>query len=305
MNSIWNDTARLPGFEAQRGDLHTDVLVVGGGMAGILCCYLLNQAGVNTALIEAKTLCSGATGNTTAKITAQHGLCYHKLLHRFGEEEAGLYLQANQEALEEYRKLCRHIVCDFQEKDAFVYSRTDRRKLDQELSALQKLGFAADLSQNLPLPFPTVGAVRFPDQAQFHPLKFLSALVPGLPIYENTKLLGLFPGRAVTNRGTIRADKIIIATHFPILNKHGSYYLKLYQSRSYVLALKRGPDVGGMYLDEKENGLSFRNYRDMLLLGGGGHRTGKQGEAGRPWPQTPAGITRSPGKPPAGPLRTA
>lgn len=277
MNSIWNDTVRLPGFEHQRVDVHTDVLIVGGGMAGILCCYLLNEAGVNTVLIEADRLCSGVTGSTTAKITSQHGLIYHKLLRRFGEEKAKLYLQSQQEALGEYRRLCRHIVCDFQDKDAFVYSQNDREKLEEELDALEKLGFEADLAESLPLPFSTVGAVRFPNQAQFHPLSFLSSIVPGLPIYEHTKLLELLPGRAVTNRGLIRAEKIIMATHFPILNKHGSYFLKLYQSRSYVLALKRAPELKGMYLDEKENGLSFRNYRDMLLLGGGGHRTGKQG----------------------------
>ena len=68
-----------------------------------------------------------------------------------------------------------------------------------------------------------------------------------------------------------------MATHFPFLNRHGSYFLKMYQHRSYVLALEHAANVGGMYVDEAAEGLSFRNAQGMLLLGGGSHRTGKQG----------------------------
>ncbi len=277
MDSVWTQTAQLPQFGPLPGDLHTDVLIIGGGMAGILCAYQLSRAGVGCALVEADRLCSGTTKNTTAKITFQHGLIYDKLIREFGTERARLYLACNQAALEQYRALCRDIPCDFEEKDAYVYSRKDRKKLDRELAALERLGFAAQFAAELPLPFPVAGAVRFPRQAQFHPLKFAAAMVEGLQIFEHTKVLELAPGRAVTNRGVIRAEAIVAATHFPLLNKHGGYFLKLYQHRSYVLALRHAPDVGGMYLDEEEKGLSFRNVGDLLLLGGGSHRTGKQG----------------------------
>ena len=123
----------------------------------------------------------------------------------------------------------------------------------------------------------TAGAVKFPKQAQFHPLKFAAAIAKGLRIYEHTKVLELGPGTAVTDRGTVRAERIVIATHFPLLNKHGGYFLKLYQSRSYVLALENAQEAGGMYVDEGEKGLSFRDYKGLLLLGGGGCRTGKRG----------------------------
>lgn len=277
MDSIWLQTAQLPTFHSLRSDLKTDVLIIGGGMAGLLCAYKLTRAGVDCALVEAGRIGRGITQNTTAKITAQHGLIYHKLIREFGADRARLYLEANQRALEEYRALCRSLDCDFEEKDAFVYSMDSREKLDRELAALDRLGFKAELEADIPLPFPTAGAIKFKGQAQFHPLKFIAAIAPGLRIFEHTKVLELALGRAVTTGGTVSADRIIAATHFPLLNKHGGYFLKLYQHRSYVLALENAPDVRGMYLDEDEKGLSFRNYGNLLLLGGGSHRTGKKG----------------------------
>ncbi|MCI9587840.1 MAG: FAD-dependent oxidoreductase [Oscillospiraceae bacterium] len=277
MDSIWLQTAQLPPFPPLRSDLKTDVLIIGGGMAGLLCAYKLSQAGVDCALVEANRIGSGVTRNTTAKITAQHGLIYASLLQRLGSQRAKLYLSANQAALAEYRALCRDIDCDFEERDAFVYSVDSGKRLEQELAALGRLGFAAEFVESLPLPFPTAGAVKFPHQAQFHPLKFMAAIAKGLRIFEHTKVLELGPGWASTSGGKISADRIIAATHFPLLNKHGCYFLKLYQHRSYVLALKDAPDVHGMYLDEDQTGLSFRNCGEHLLIGGGSHRTGKRG----------------------------
>ncbi len=277
MKSIWWEDTERPYFDPLPQDAKTDVLIIGGGMTGILCAYMLQKAGVDHILVEADRLCCGITKNTTAKITYQHGLLYHKLLGSFGPEKARLYLEANRAALEQYRELCRTIDCDFEEYPSFVYSRTDRAGIEKEVAALDRLGAPVSFADDLPLPFPVAGAVRVEDQAQFHPLRFAFAVAPGLRIFENTKVLELRPNAALTNRGTIRAEKIIIATHFPIINKHGSYFLKMYQHRSYVLALQNAVNVGGMYVDEADKGLSFRNYRGLLLLGGGSHRTGKNG----------------------------
>ena len=293
MSTLWTRTAKLPSFPPLEGDLNTDVLIVGGGIAGLLCAHRLRQAGADCVLLEAGELCGGATGNTTAKITAQHGLVYDRLVRAFGVEAARLYLEANQAALAQYRALCRDIDCDFEERDAYVYSLDRRDKLEREVQALNRMGFPAEYVPNPALPLPTAGAVRFPGQAQFHPLKFLSAVAEGLPIHEHTKVLELKPGGAKTHEGTVRAKNIIIATHFPVLNKHGGYFVKLYQSRSYVLALKNAPEVDGMYVDESGKGMSFRSHGDLLLLGGGGRRTGKRGSgwaelsafAREVWPQ--------------------
>ncbi len=277
MNSIWTATADMPSFAPLDGDLNTDTLILGGGMAGLLCAHYLDRAGVDYALVEAGRLCGGVTGNTTAKLTFQHGLLYGKLLRTFGPERARLYLEANRAALGRFRELCRDIDCDFQERDAYVYAGGDCRELDRELEALSRLGFPAEQVRTPELPMPTAGALKFPKQAQFHPLKFAAAIARDLRIFEDTKVLELGRGTAVTNRGTIRAKRMIVATHFPLLNKHGAYFLKLYQHRSYVLALENAGSLPGMYVDQKETGLSFRNSGELLLLGGGGHRTGKPG----------------------------
>lgn len=277
MNSLWKQTSDLPGFPQLDRDIKSDVLIIGGGMAGVLCAYLLHQAGVPYVLAEASTLCSGISGNTTAKITSQHGLIYDKLIRTFGLDRARQYLRANESALHKYRELCRGMDCGFEEKDAYVYSLDDRGKIERELEALKKLGFPGEFCETLPLPFPVAGAVRYPNQAQFHPLKFVSALSRGLHIYEHTPVRELVGTTAVTDHGKITAEKILVATHFPFLNKHGGYFLKLYQHRSYVLALENAPRVDGMYVDEAQTGMSFRMYENLLLVGGGGHRTGKKG----------------------------
>lgn len=277
MESLWEQTSRHTGFERLEQNMKTKVLIIGGGMAGVLCACLLHQSGVPYVLLEAETIGSGITKNTTAKITSQHGLLYDKLIREFDVGRARQYLDANQAALQKYRELCRDIDCGFEEKNAYVYSLDDRRKIERELTALEKLGFRGEFTDRLPLPFSVAGAIRYPNQAQFHPLKFLSALSKGLHIYEHTPVRELVGTTAMADHGRVTAEKVIVTTHFPFLNKHGSFFLKLYQHRSYVIALENGPQVDGMYVDEAQTGMSFRNHENLLLLGGGDHRTGKKG----------------------------
>lgn len=266
----------MPEFPGLHGERKADVLVIGGGIAGILCAKALQDAGVDVVVAEAKRICSGITKDTTAKITAQHGLLYHKLLRKFGPELTALYLNANLQAVEEYEKLCKRISCSFEKRDSFVYA-ASHRELEQEQLALEALGYPADFLSRVPMPLKTAGAVRFRRQGQFHPLNFLSHIARELEIYEQTPIRALEGNTAITDQGKLRAEKIIVATHFPFLNTHGAYFLKLYQQRSYVLALQNAPTPGGMYIGTDENSLSFREHKGLLLLGGGGHRTGKQG----------------------------
>jgi len=285
MQSLWEKEVSLPVFPKAEGEKWTDVLIIGGGFTGILCAYFLKKAGLDSCLLEAGRIAQGVSGHTTAKITVQHGLIYHEIAKRYGTEAAKQYYEANRKALEQYRMLCGEINCDFEEKDNYVYSQNNRRKLEQEAKVLEQIGAEVFFEETLPLPVSLCGAVGIRKQAQFHPLKFLAEITKGLKLYENTRVLGFGSVgdndgcfRTVrTEHGSIHAKNVIVATHFPMLNKHGSYFMKLYQHRSYVVALENAPKLPGMYVDEDKKGTSFRNAGEYLLLGGGGHRTGKEG----------------------------
>lgn len=275
--SVWTNTVKSSEYKTLRGDARTEVLIIGGGLCGILCAYFLQQEGTDCMLVEKGKVAGGITENTTAKITSQHGLIYNRLLNSIGRERAAMYLFANQKAVRKFEELAQTYDCDFEEKRAGVFSRGDRRKIEAEVRAVETLGFPAEFAEHLPLPFPIEGSVIFPGQAQFHPLKFINGIARNLNIYEHTFVRKVEGHTALTDQGRITADKIIVATHYPFLNLRGSYFLKLYQQRSYVIALEHAADVDGMFIDEAKNGFSFRNYKDLLLLGGGGHRTGKKG----------------------------
>ncbi len=277
MESIWSKDIIYPEFESLTKDIKTDVLIIGGGITGILCGYMLKEAGIECVIVEAGKICSGITKNTTAKITSQHGLIYSKMLERFGVDVTRLYGEAQQEALSKYRQLCKNIPCDFEECDFYVYSKNNPKVIEKEIIALEKIGRIAEFTETVPLPFSVKGAVRVKNQAQFHPLKFIYSIAENIKIFENTKVTEIRPDAVATEYGNIKAKKIIVATHFPFINKHGSYFLKLYQHRSYVIAYKNVLPINGMYVDEDIKGMSFRQYNNMILIGGGGHRTGKKG----------------------------
>ncbi len=277
MKSLWETTAEKPHFETLKGNKNTDVLIIGGGMAGVLCALELHDAGVDYILVEADTIGSGITRNTTAKITSQHGLIYDKLINKFGIEKARGYFEINQLALEKYKEMCKEIDCDFEEKSNFIFSKTEKEKIEKEALAYDKIGIKGEFTQETTLPFAVAAALEIKEQAQFNPLKFLYSVAKGLNIYENTRVTQMVGNTAITDNGKINAKRVVVATHFPFINKHGMYFIKMYQHRSYVLGLSNASQVDGMYVDEDLKGLSFRNYGELLLLGGGSHRTGKKG----------------------------
>ena len=276
-NAIWTDKLEPPAFPAMQNDISCDVVVVGGGLAGLLCAWEIQRSGGDCVLLEADRICRGVTRNTSAKITSQHGFIYDRLIREFDTQTARIYYEANQTAVGRYRDLAQIYPCDLEDLDNYIYSTAATAELDREQMALEKIGADYDVADDVDLPFPVTGAIRFRKQAQFHPLKFAAGIAGGLKIYEHTPVREFGEGWVKTDRGTVSAGAVIVATHFPILNKHGGYFLKLYQQRSYVLALRNAGKVEGMYLDAGEKGLSLRMHGDLLLLGGGGHRTGKQG----------------------------
>lgn len=283
MKSIWsNEYGSIPYTRELHKDIGTEVLIIGGGMAGVLCAYQLTQKGVKCVLVEKGRICGGNTHNTTAKITVQHGLIYDQLIRRFGMEKARQYYDINNEALKEFRRFSGSYPCDFEEQTAYVYSSENLRKLEKEADAYNRLSIPYVWKDHANLPGAEAAAVGIPVQGQFHPLKLVKQLLPEIHYYENTFVTDIEGNKAKTKYGEITAKHIILATHYPMVNIPGLYFMKLIQQRSYVLALEGAAAIDGMYIGERKDKFSFRNYGNLLLLGGGGHKTGKKGTAWQP-----------------------
>ena len=266
-------------MEKLNDNLECDVLVIGGGMAGILTAYYLQKVGRNVVLVEAHTIGSGMTANTTAVITAQHDTMYKDMIANNGFDVAKDYLYANLQAVENFKQLVEdeQIDCDFEITPSYLYSH--KHSLEDEVKALHKLGYEAELVQDIDLPFEIKNAVKFKDMAQFHPLKFLYAMAEKLTIYEHTMVKKIDDHTAYFDGGNIKFKQAVVASHFPFVNKHGMFFIKMYQARSYVMAIENSDAIGGTYIDDREEGFYFRQYGDLLLVGKGEHRTGMKTRA--------------------------
>ena len=282
MQSVWSEGCKFRKREGLKEDIKTDVLIIGAGMAGILTGYMLKQSGKEVVLIDAAEVVSGNTKNTTAKITSQHGLIYHKLISEFGEEKARQYAKANQLAIKKYKEIIKEeeIDCDFEEKSAYIYSLNEIDSLKKEVEAANKVGINAEFVEKVKLPFEIKGAVKFNNQGQFNPLKFLKDISKDLRIYENTRSIEIKENLVITNKGNITANHIVVATHYPIMNVPGYYFLRMHQERAHVIALENVNDIDGMYIDANNDGYSFRSYKNLLLLGGIKQRTGENENGG-------------------------
>lgn len=251
MESIWSKSCEIPAKHRLNHDITTEVAVIGAGMTGILTAYHLQEQGIKTIVLEAEHIAGGITKNTTAKITAQHSLIYAKLIKNFGEEPALQYAQANMKAIRRHREIIEKdkIDCSFEEKPAYVYSTGEVLPLQEEAKAAKSLGIDAEFTQKTSLPFHARGAVKFHNQAQFHPLEFIKALASSLTVYEHTRVMEINGTQLITPNGVVNASTVIFACHFPFLNVPGYYFARMHQERSYVLALKNAGELDGMYID--------------------------------------------------------
>lgn len=269
-----------------RHDMEAEVVIIGGGMAGILTAYQLKQIGIDAIVLEADQIGHGATHNTTAKITSQHNLIYTDMLKYYGFAKAVEYAKANQAAVQEYVKIIneKEIDCDLEMHPAFVYTTSDPREIEKEAEVAKRLGLPASFTTETALPFQVTGAVRVEEQYSFHPLKFLYEIAKDLTIYEHSrviKVIGEHELQVECGRDIVKvtAEKIVITTHYPFMNMPGYYFAKMHQDRSYVVAAKVPEALSyGMYIGAHESGYSFRKYKDYVLVGGYNHRTGQKGE---------------------------
>ena len=296
--SLWIETTPETDYGPLSGGVEVDVVVAGGGIAGITTAYLLKQAGKRVALVEAKRILHGATGYTTAKVTAGHSLTYAGLEQSFGAEGARLYAEAQTRGLELVRELvaAEAIECELETKANYVYAEDaeEAERVHDEAEAAARAGLPASFVDRVDLPFATSGAFRLEDQAQFHPRRYLLPLAErvsgdGSHVFEETRVLGVEeerPLRIRTDHGELRAEHLVLATHLPILDR-GLFFAKTHPARSYALAARvaeeRLPD--GMFINVGSPTRSLRTALDdagpLLIVGGEGHRPGDHSDTGR------------------------
>lgn len=283
MESIWSESVQIKKRERLTHDIKAEVAVIGGGMAGILTAYELKRRGADVVVLEGSRIGSGQTKNTTAKITAQHGHIYSRLIEQFGREKAKQYADANIRAVEKYKNLIgrNNIDCDLEIKNSYVYSIYDDKMLIEEAEAAKSLELPAYFAENIDLPFKTAGAVCFEGQAQFNPLKFLNEISDELTIYEKTPVIEAEDNLLYCGDFVVEAKHIVFATHFPFVNMPGYYFMRMHQERSYAVAVEGAKIPDGMYINMDNERYSFRGYNNFLIIGGANHRTGENSKGGK------------------------
>jgi glycine/D-amino acid oxidase-like deaminating enzyme/nitrite reductase/ring-hydroxylating ferredoxin subunit len=276
------------------GDARTEVAVVGGGIAGLTAALLLAEAGLQVTLVEMDRLGRGATGHTTAKVTSQHGMVYDSLVSKHGEEKARAYGAANQAALELVASWVeeRGIECAWRRRPAYTYvlSGSQAAKAAAEAETAARLGLPARLVHDTPLPYPVSAAVRFDEQAEFDAYAYASGLArdlvaAGATIAERTRATGLdegSPNRVETDRGTLSADHVIVASHYPYVDRSLAF-ARAAPQRSYSIAARiRGDVPEGMYISAEGPTRSLRGIPrsdgELLLVGGEGHKAGQESD---------------------------
>lgn len=289
--SYWIASTPETSYPPLEGDITVDVAVLGAGIVGVTAAYLLKQHGVRVALVDARRIVTGVTGHTTAKLTSLHGTKYSEIVSRFDRERARLYADANEGAIRFVSAVVEEhgIDCDLRRMPAYTYT-TDAEELERihaEVEAAREAGLAASFVAESPLPFPIQGAVRVENQAIFHPRKYLLALArmvegDGSHVLEGTAARDVREGRpcvVTTDRGRIRADHVIVATHFPFLDR-GLYFARLEPMRSYALGIRAAEaPPEGMFISLGEDFQSIRPHPTgdgwLIIVGGVLHQTGR------------------------------
>jgi glycine/D-amino acid oxidase-like deaminating enzyme/nitrite reductase/ring-hydroxylating ferredoxin subunit len=288
--SYWIASTPTDPYEPAPAELDVDVAVLGGGIAGLNAASALKSAGRTVAVVEAGRILEGVTGNTTAKVTASHGRLYAYLVHKFGPEKARLYADSQLAAIEHIARTAEtaRIDCDLVRTESYVYSEdpAELPDLEADAEAAASLGLPVSLVNTTPLPYDVAGAVRYDNQARFHPRKYLLHLAAGIPgdgsvILEHTRALDVDEGDpcvVTTDRGVVRARDVVVATHIPFLDR-GLYFARQFPMRDYVVAGRVDDAPDGMYLSTEQPTHSVRVTEDgdglLLIVGGEGHPTGR------------------------------
>src|SRR4051812_47724850 len=288
--SLWLTTVDQTTYPRLEEDLTVDVAVIGGGIAGLTTALLLKRQGARVAVIESRRVGSGVTGCTTAKVTALQSTIYSTIRSRKGADAAATYAAASVAAVESVATIAADegIDCDQQRRPAVTYALTEdeRSSVEQEYDAAAQAGLPVVLADATDLPYPTYGAVRLDEQLQIHPVKYVHGLAravdgDGSHVFEQTRAVSLDEGEPClveTTGGTLRADHVVVATHYPIFDR-GGYFARLKPQRSYCIGarLAAGAQLPtAMSINPGSPARSVRAYGDLLIVGGESHSTGSQ-----------------------------
>ena len=287
MTSLWLQNPTTIPTDTFRDGAHYNEIVVGAGITGLVTALLLARAGRSVAVLEARTVGAGATGNTTAKLSLLQGTQLSKVLSHNYQAVLQAYVDGNSEALDWLLDYTASRGVPVERKDAYTYAATPagNAAAQHEYSVARSAGLDVEWVREAPLPFATHGAVRLADQAQLDPLDLLAALAADLRalggvIIEGARVTGVkasSPARVTTGLGRITSDHVTIATGAPILDR-GLYFAKISAQRSYAQAfdVPAGDLVDGMFLGVESPTHSVRTWKGKLLTGGFGHPVGRE-----------------------------
>ena len=264
---------------------HVDVAIIGAGITGLTAATLLRERGRSVAIIEDKGVANGETGHTTAHITEAIDARFHAVKKRFGIAGAIVVarsLRAAIDAIEE-RVTKGSIDCGFRRLPGYLFTEQRGRiaPLKNEAAAAKEAGVAASFAAQVPLPFPTRGAVRFENQAQFHPVAYVEALASQLrdalfPGVHVTSIEDGEPCVVETSAGRMTAASVFVATNAP-LNDVFATGLKIAAYRSYALAAPwTGAQPDGLFWDTDDPYHYVRWHGDMVIVGGEDHKVGQE-----------------------------
>ncbi|HEX2195523.1 MAG TPA: FAD-dependent oxidoreductase [Actinomycetota bacterium] len=289
--SFWVESTPDPAFDPLTADLRVECAVIGAGITGLTTAFLLQRAGMKVAVIEMGGVARGVSGYTTAKVTSLQGTVYSQIENKHGRDAAARYAAANEAALGMVASLVRDLAidCDYETRSNYTYCEdpSDLAKIEQEVETASRAGLPVELVHETDLPFEVAGAVRLDGQAQFHPRKYLLRLVDelqrgGCLFFDGTRATGVDEGdpcTVETTGGTIRADYVVVATHYTFLDR-SMLFPRVHPARSYAMVgpVPAGNLPAGMYLST-EPSWSVRTVRagdeTLVLTGGSGHNVGQ------------------------------
>lgn len=293
-HSFWNDH-ESPDFPSLHGNVSADVLVIGAGIAGLTTAYLLQKAGKRVIVVDEGQVAGGESVRTTAHISNALDDRYFELQRMHGTEGARLAAQSHAAAIDTIEALIAElqIECDFSRVDGYLFGANESTPdlLDKEHKAAEEAGLAVTWAQQVPLPFSTGPGLRFPQQAQFHPLKYLTGLAHAIcrlggTIYSQTHVANIESGKPawvkVANGAEITAAALVVATNSPINDRY-VMHTKQAPYRSYVIGVEipRGSVEKALYWDTEDPYHYIRvadgadDEHDFLIVGGEDHKTGQ------------------------------